>query len=105
MNAIAKRTAASLLAALTSFASTGTHAWWNDDDHYDRWYGGRWYGYPGYAWGGCPGYGWGYPGYGWGGSPSCYGWGGYPGYGQIRTIIVNPQVGESPRSPVAEPPK
>ncbi len=97
MNAIAKRTVASVLVALTSLASMSAHAWWNDDDYYDRWYGGRWYGYPGYAWGGCPGYAW--------GAHPCYGWGGYPGYRQVRTIIVIPQVSDSASKPVAEPPR
>jgi hypothetical protein len=106
MNAIRKLMAGSVLASVAVFGSMNANAWWNDDDYYDRWDGGRWYGDPPYAWGGCPGYGWGYPSYGWGGYP-CSGWGGYPGYGQTKTIIVNPQVSDSSSSskPVIQLPK
>ena len=99
MNAMTKCKAVVVLAGAASVASMSANAWWNDDDYYDRWYGGRWYDYPGYGWGGCP-HGWGGP-YGWGGYPhggwGCggYGWGGYPGYAQPRTIIVNPPVSTS----------
>ena len=93
MNAITKLEAAVIVAGAISFSSMSANAsWWDNDDYYDRWHGGPWYGggYPGYGWGGYPGYGYwgGYPGYGWGG----YGWGGYPGYRHSKTIIVIPQV-------------
>lgn len=69
------------LAGAIAICSTSASAWWNDDDdYYDRWYGGPWYGrYHGYGydWGGYPGY----PG---------YGWAGYP-YRQEKTIIVLPK--------------
>jgi hypothetical protein len=107
MNAMAKLKAAVVLAGATSVASMSASAWWNDDDDYDRWYGGRWYGYPDYGWGGCPGYGWGgYPYYGWGACRG-YGWGGHPGYGydQPKTIIVNPQVNDGSSKPAPKLPK
>ena len=79
-----------MVAAGATFLATSAYAsWWNDDDYYDRWYDGPWYGgYPGYGWGGYPGYGY------WGGYPG-HGWGGYPGYRSGRTIIVIPQVNNS----------
>jgi hypothetical protein len=88
MNAITKLEAMIIIAGAISFGSMSANAWWDNDDHYDRWYGGPWYGgYPGYGWGGYPGYGYrGYPG---------YGWGGYPGYGHGKTIIVIPQISNS----------
>ena len=91
MNAMAKLKAAVVLAGATSVASMSASAWWNDDDDYDRWYGGRWYGYPDYGLGGCPG----------------YGWGGHPGYGydQPKTIIVNPQVNDGSSKPAPKLPK
>jgi len=90
MNAIKRLEAAIVVACLTALGASPASAWWDDDDYYDRWYDGPWYGgYPGYL-GGYPGYGWGYPGSGWG-HPG-YGWGGYPGYGAARTIIVYPQT-------------
>jgi hypothetical protein len=104
MNAITKLMAAVLLASVAVFGSMSANAWWNDDDYYDRWHGGRWYGYPRYAWGGYPCSGWGYPRYGWGGYP-CNGWGGYPGYGESKTIIVNPQVHDSSSKPEPKLPK
>jgi hypothetical protein len=92
MNAMTKLEAAVLIACINCAVPTNATAWWDDDD-YDRWYDGPWYGgYPGYGWGGHPGYGWGgYPGYGWGGYPG-YGWGGYRGYGDSKTIIVYPRM-------------
>ncbi len=90
MNAIIRFEAALLVAGAFLFCSMSANAsWWNSDDdyYYDRWHGGPWYGaYPGYGWGG-------YPGYGYRGG---YGWGGYPGYGQGKTVIVMPQVGNTP---------
>lgn len=97
MNTMTKFGAAIVVACAGTFASVSANAWWNDDDYYDRWYGGPWYG------GGYPGYGWrGYRGYGWGGYPG-HGWGGYPGYGQSRTIIVVPQINEKPDKAEPEP--
>ena len=90
MNTLTKFGAVIGIAGAASFYAISASAWWNDDDYYDRWHGGPWYGgYPGYGWGG-------YPGYGWGGYPG-YGWGRYPGSGQPRTIIVNPQINVAPR--------
>jgi hypothetical protein len=105
MTAMAKHGAAIVLAGAALFGSLSAHAWWNnDDDYYDRWHGGRWYGGP-YGWGGYPGYGWGgYPGYGWGGYPG-YGWGGYPGGNDRRTVIVYPQVSVTPREQEQRVPK
>ena len=93
MRNIKKLLTGMLAAGCVSLASMNVHAWWNDDDYYDRWHDGPWYGgYPGYGWGGYPGYGWGgYPGYGWGGHP------GY-GYGHSRTIVVVPQINPAPAS-------
>ena len=54
--------------------------WFDNNDRYDRYYGGR------------------YGPYGYGGGP--YGWGGYPGYGRPSTIVVNPPSGTA-----APPPK
>lgn len=74
MKAVTRTLAVSLIAGASLLASTGAGAWWSsnhDDDYWD----GPW-GYPGYGWGGYPGYG------GWGGYPGYGGWGGgYPGYG------------------------
>jgi hypothetical protein len=94
----------SLIAGTSLLASTGASAsWWgghHDDDYWD----GPW-GYPGYGWGGYPGYGgWGgYPGYGgWGGYgyPGYGGWGGYPGYGwgsgAPQVIYTEPKGSSSP---------
>jgi hypothetical protein len=97
MSAMTRLKAVIVLAGAASFGSMDANAWWNDDDYYDRWYGGRWYGYPHYGWGGCPGYGR-------GGCPG-YGWGGYPGNGGVKTIIVNPQVSDSTRQPEPRLPK
>ena len=88
MNAITKLEAAMIVAGAAFFCSmSATASWWGNNDYYDRWYDGPWYGgYPGYGWGGYPGYGyWGHPG---------YGWGGYPGYRSGKTIIVIPQISE-----------
>ena len=91
MNAMTKLEAVVLVACINCAVPTNATAWWDDDD-YDRWYDGPWYGgYPGYGgWGGYPGYG---------------GWGG--GYGQgPSTIVVNPtpdnsrqQAAPAPRLP------
>ena len=90
MNKMTKIGAAVAVACAGAFASMSANAWWNDDDYYDRWYGGPWYG------GGYPGYGrYGYSRYGWYGYPG-YGWGSYPGYGHAKTIIVVPQINEKP---------
>jgi len=99
MDTMTKLGAAIVLACAGSFGSMSASAWWNDDDYYDRWHGGPWYGggYPGYGWRGYRGYGrYGYPG---------YGWGRYPGYGQAKTIIVIPQVSEKPEKSEPELPK
>jgi hypothetical protein len=103
MNAITKLEAVVFGACLTCAGSVNASSWWDDDD-YDRWYDGPWYGgYPGYGWGGYPGYGWGgYPGYGWGGYPG-YGWGGHRGYGDSKTIIVYPRIKDSSSEPPPEP--
>jgi hypothetical protein len=101
MNAMLRLAATVLLAWATLLGTTGASAWWDDDDYYDRWDRGPWYGghrgYPGH-WGGYPGYwGGGYPGH----------WGGYPGYGGGKTIIVLPQNDEQPQRPQPrrEPPR
>ena len=95
MNAITRLRAALLVACATALGTSPASAWWDDDDYYDRWYDGPWYGgYPGYGWGGYPGYWGGHPGYGWGGYPGH--WGGHPGYGGARTIIVYPQSRDNP---------
>ncbi|MEN8175684.1 MAG: hypothetical protein ABFS23_07965 [Pseudomonadota bacterium] len=75
MKAIARTTVAVVVSCSAALGPTVATAWWEDNDRYDRyWGGGPWHGgYPGYGRGG-------YPGYGWGGYPG-YGWGGYPGYG------------------------
>jgi hypothetical protein len=92
MNVMTRLTTAGLLACLAGLTPTGAAAWWDDDDHYDRWYGGPWYGgYPGYGWGGYPGY-YGYPGYGYPGY-------GYPGSRYPSTIIVNPPRDEGRDAP------
>ena len=106
MNAMTKLEAAILVACGTCIGSVNASSWWDNDDYYDRWYDGPWYGgYPGYGWGGYPGYGWGgYPGYGWGGYPG-YGWGGYRGYGDGRTIIVYPQISDSTSEPEPQVPR
>ena len=95
MNVMMRLTTAGLLACLAGLMPASAAAWWNDDDDYDRWYGGPWYG--------------GHPGYGWGGYPGYYGWGGYPGYGYPgygypgsqypSTIIVNPPRDEGSDTP------
>jgi hypothetical protein len=77
-----------------------------DNDRYDDYRGG--YGYPGYGYGGYPGYGGygGYPGYGgYGGYPGYGGYGGYPGYGGYggyggSPVVIMPQ--NSPRAPERE---
>lgn len=84
MNAMTKIVAAVVMTDATSFVSTSANGWW-DNDRYDRWYGGPWYG--------------GYPGWGgyrdWGGYPG-WGWANYPEYRRGSTIIiVNPMNGDS----------
>ena len=103
MNAMTKLEAAILVACVSFFASTSANAWWDDDDYYDRWDDGPWYGGHRY-WGGYPGRWGGYPGY-WGGYPG--GWGGHPGYGGGKTVIVYPQAGDEPvqPQPAREPPR
>ena len=85
-----KLEAAILVACTTCVGSVNASSWWNNDDYYDRWYDGPWYG--------------GYPGYGWGGYPG-YGWGGYGGYGDGRTIIVYPQISDSTSEPEPQVPR
>jgi hypothetical protein len=98
MNAMTKIGAAVVTACIALSGSMSASAWWDDDDYYDRWHRGPWYGrYPGYGWHGHPGYGWGaYPG---------YGWGGYPGSRQPKTIIVNPQINVTPSEPETKLPE
>jgi len=86
MNAMTKLEAAVLIACINCAVPTNASAWWDDDD-YDRWYDGPWYG--------------GYPGYGWGGYPG-YGWGGYPGYGYGVPYAAPLAVPAAPAAPAGE---
>ncbi|MGB5307025.1 MAG: hypothetical protein WBO57_12360 [Gammaproteobacteria bacterium] len=103
MKFITKIRTLTVITATSILVSTSAGAWWdNDRDYWDE---GPW-AYPGYGWGGYPGYGgWGgYPGYGgWGGYPGYGGWGGYPGYGgwgqhtRRIEIYTEPQAAKSSR--------
>ena len=101
-----KSMALAVIAGSSLLVSTAGNAWWDDDNDY---WDGPW-GYPGYGWGGYPGYGGygGYPGYGgWGGYPGYGGWGGYPGYGgwdsgYPQVIYTQPRQSNPAPRPVIE---
>jgi len=86
--------AAVVVGATTAWAPAFASGWWNNNDHYDRWRGGPWYGgYPGYyGWGGNRGWGYG----GWGYGP--YGYPGY-GWGSPRVQIITTEPSHPARPP------